>query len=85
MRPPPLTAAELAAIYDAEPTATIWRLMHEIHRLRAVVIRSNQIRTMIGARYGGSVTDAVWAAWGGGAGRGAVPDRSTNAEAASEG
>lgn len=58
MRPPPLTAAELAAIYDVEPTATVWRLMHEIRRLHGVMRRARQIRTMIWPRRQG-LTDAV--------------------------
>lgn len=62
MLPPPLTAAELAALYDAEPTPTVRRLLYEIARLRARVQRAHQIRTLIGPQHYG-VTDAVWMAF----------------------
>jgi len=48
MRPRrPLTAAELAEIYDREPTEAVLRLLREIHRLRAMILRADQVRKMI--------------------------------------
>lgn len=47
----PLTAARLAAIYDACPEPMlpiVLELLWEIHRLRATALRANQIRIMIG-------------------------------------
>jgi len=57
---PPLTAAELAEIYDREPTPTVRRLLQEIHRLRATVLRANQIRRMIGKHGSAYVAGSVW-------------------------
>jgi hypothetical protein len=54
----PLTAAELAEIYDHEPTETVLRLLQEIHRLRSTVIRADQVRRMIGKS--AYVSDCVW-------------------------
>lgn len=59
---PPLTAAELAAIYDREPTDAVLRLLQEIHRLRATVRRADQIRRMIGTG-GAAVPSVVWTAF----------------------
>ena len=57
---PPLTAAELAEIYDREPTETVVRLLREIHRLRATIQRANQIRKMIGSAGHTAVATTVW-------------------------
>jgi hypothetical protein len=59
---PPLTAAELAEIYDREPTPTVLRLLREIHRLHAAIRRADQIRRMIGTG-GASVPSVVWLAF----------------------
>jgi hypothetical protein len=56
----PLTAADLAEIYDREPTPTVLRLLREIHRLRATVLRANQIRNMIGKQGSAFVAGTVW-------------------------
>ncbi|ABE29942.1 hypothetical protein DR64_714 [Paraburkholderia xenovorans LB400] len=56
----PLTAAELAEIYNREPTPTVLRLLQEIHRLRATVMRADQIRRMIGAGGTAYVAGTVW-------------------------
>jgi hypothetical protein len=58
---PPLTAAELADIYDRNPTPAVLRLLWEIHRLRSTIARANQIRLMIGTRVGSANTPAgMW-------------------------
>ncbi|NLP65542.1 hypothetical protein [Paraburkholderia sacchari] len=49
---PPLTAADLAEIYDENPTPIVLRLLWEIHRLRSTILRANQIRQTIGTRVG---------------------------------
>ncbi|MFM0306303.1 hypothetical protein P0D71_00715 [Paraburkholderia sp. RL17-383-BIF-A] len=56
----PLTAAELAEIYDREPTPTVLRLLQEIHRLRSTVLRADQIRRMIGKQGSAYVAGSVW-------------------------
>lgn len=56
----PLTAAELAEIYDQEPTPTVLRLLREIHRLRATILRADQIRRMIGKAGSPHVAGTVW-------------------------
>ncbi|MCP2091341.1 UNVERIFIED_ORG: hypothetical protein J2Y81_007428 [Paraburkholderia sediminicola] len=56
----PLTAAELAEIYDHEPTETVLRLLQEIHRLRSTVIRADQVRRMIGKSGSAYVSGCVW-------------------------
>jgi hypothetical protein len=59
--PPPLTAAELAEIYDRNPTPAVLRLLWEIHRLRSTILRANQIRLTIGTRVGRANTVAnMW-------------------------
>jgi hypothetical protein len=60
---PPLTAAELAEIYDREPTPTVLRLLQEIHRLRSTIMRADQIRKMIGSYGTALVADVVWTAF----------------------
>ncbi|MFM0268575.1 hypothetical protein [Paraburkholderia sediminicola] len=56
----PLTAVELAEIYDREPIETVLRLLQEIHRLRATIIRADQVRRMIGKGGSAYVSDCVW-------------------------
>jgi hypothetical protein len=56
----PLTAAELAEIYDREPTETVLRLLREIHRLRSTIMRADQIRRMIGGAGSSLVAGTVW-------------------------
>ena len=56
----PLTAAELAEIYDREPTETVLRLLQEIHRLRSTITRADQVRRMIGTGGSAYVSDCVW-------------------------
>jgi hypothetical protein len=43
---PPLTAAQLAEIYDREPTPAVLQLLREIRRLHEIVRRADQIRQM---------------------------------------
>lgn len=58
---PPLTAAELAEIYDQNPTPVVRRLLWEIHRLRSTILRAHQIRQTIGTRVGRANTTAgIW-------------------------
>lgn len=56
----PLTAAELAEIYDREPTETVLRLLQEIHRLRSTILRADQVRRMIGTGGSAYVAGSVW-------------------------
>ncbi|HKU00422.1 MAG TPA: hypothetical protein VJS30_28380 [Paraburkholderia sp.] len=59
---PPLTAAELAGIYDRHLLPVVVRLLWEIHRLRSTIQRANQIRVTIGTRVGTANTPAgMWA------------------------
>jgi hypothetical protein len=59
---PPLTAAELADIYDRSPTPAVLRLLWEIHRLRSTILVANQIRLTIGTRVGSANTvGGMWA------------------------
>lgn len=58
----PLSAAELAAIYDREPTETVRELLWEIHRLRAVVLRAQQIIDMSTSGPAG-LPDTLWQAF----------------------
>ncbi len=57
---PPLTAAELAEIYDADPSENVLKLLREIHRLRATIMRADQIRKMIGSGGSAYVAGTVW-------------------------
>lgn len=57
---PPLTAADLAELYDREPTEIVLRLLQEIHRLRATILRAEQIRRMIGSGGSAFVAGSVW-------------------------
>ncbi|WP_027820443.1 hypothetical protein [Paraburkholderia bannensis] len=58
---PPLTAAELADIYDRHPLPVVLQLLWEIHRLRSTIRRANQVRLMIGTRVGSANTPAgIW-------------------------
>ncbi|NYH21363.1 hypothetical protein [Paraburkholderia bryophila] len=57
---PPLTAAELAEIYDREPTEAVLQLLREIHRLRSTIRRADQIRKMIGSGGHSAVASTVW-------------------------
>lgn len=56
----PLTAAELAEIYDREPTETVLRLLREIHRLRATIMRADQVRKMIGKGGNAHIATSIW-------------------------
>jgi hypothetical protein len=48
----PLTGEQLRVIYETNPTPAVKRLLWEIHRLRAVVLRADDfVRTL--ARYKG--------------------------------
>ncbi|MGI4812003.1 MAG: hypothetical protein ACRYG5_06685 [Janthinobacterium lividum] len=44
----PLTAAELAEIHDLHDSPVVRKLLWEIHRLRATVLRANQVRIACG-------------------------------------
>lgn len=58
---PPLTATELAEIYDRNPTPVVRRLLWEIHRLRSTILRAHQVRQAIGTRVGRANTAAgIW-------------------------
>ena len=46
-RPPPLTAAELQELNRTVKSATSRRLLWEIHRLRAILLRANELQIMI--------------------------------------
>jgi hypothetical protein len=59
---PALHLAELAALWDAEPTPVVLSLLWEIHRLQATIRRAQQVREMIRSRPG-SVPDIVWLAF----------------------
>jgi hypothetical protein len=56
----PLTAAELADIWDRNPTDVVLTLLLEIHRLRATIGRADQIRRMIGNSGPAHVPTLVW-------------------------
>jgi hypothetical protein len=43
----PLTAARLAQLYDLEPSPVVLELSWEIHRLRAMILRVDQIRQLL--------------------------------------
>ena len=47
----PLTRDQLRATYEANPLSPVRRLLWEIHRLRAVVLRANFMRAL--DRFGG--------------------------------
>lgn len=58
---PPLTAAELAAIYDANPSPVVLRLLHEIDRLRGTIQRVDEVRQFVGTRVGSANTPGgIW-------------------------
>ncbi|QGZ64370.1 hypothetical protein [Paraburkholderia acidisoli] len=61
--PAPLTATQLAAIYDARPNHTALRLLHDIQQLHALIFRARQIHGMIGRRQG-KVPPDMWEAFG---------------------
>ena len=44
---PPLTAAKLAELYDQNPSPVVLDLLWEIHRLRATILRVDQIRRVL--------------------------------------
>ena len=46
-RPPPLTAAELQGLNRTVKSTTGRRLLWEIHRLRAILLRANELQLMI--------------------------------------
>jgi hypothetical protein len=56
---PPLTAARLAEIWDANPSPVVLELLWEIHRLRSTISRANQVRQFIGKGHG-AVPSSVW-------------------------
>lgn len=43
----PLTAADLARIYDENPWPVVLKLLWEIHRLHSTIRRANQVRKML--------------------------------------
>jgi hypothetical protein len=53
----PLTAAQLAEIYDRNPTPAVLQLLREIRRLHEIVRRADQIRKMCGRA---PVAQVVW-------------------------
>jgi hypothetical protein len=56
---PPLGLAELAALYDHEPTAVVRELLWEIHRLQSTIRRAQQVREM--ARHAPTgVPEVIW-------------------------
>lgn len=59
----PLTAAELADMYHREPTEVVKALLWEIHRLRALIRRANQIMEMSKAGPVGP-PETLWEAFG---------------------
>lgn len=54
---PPLTAAQLAEIYDRNPAPEVLQLLREIRRLHGVVRRADQVRKMCGSA---PVAQVVW-------------------------
>ena len=56
----PLTAAELAEIYDRNPTPAALTLLREIHRLRAMIMRADQVRKMIADNGRPHLAGSVW-------------------------
>ena len=54
------TAADLARLYDAEPTDTVQTLLWEIARLRSVIKRAHTVRTMVGDDPPAGVSAMVW-------------------------
>jgi DNA-binding transcriptional MerR regulator len=59
---PPLTAAKLAELYDRNPSPDVLDLLWEIHRLRATVLRADQIRRVLRHCPAG-VPNALWEAF----------------------
>lgn len=58
---PPLTATELAALYEANPLPVVHRLLWEIHRLHGTIRTANAARVAIGTRVGTANTPAnIW-------------------------
>jgi hypothetical protein len=58
-----MTAADLAALYDAEPTATVRALLWEVARLRSVIKRAHQIRVAVGDTAPTNVNSITWTAF----------------------
>ncbi|MFT4064312.1 hypothetical protein [Paraburkholderia sp.] len=56
----PLTAAELAAIYDRDPSPSVLRLLQEIRRLHETIRRADQVRRTIGNEGVFYVPAVVW-------------------------
>jgi hypothetical protein len=56
----PLTAQRLAAIYDENPSPAVLELLWEIHRLRAVISRADQVRKFMGPNGTYTVPEPVW-------------------------
>ncbi len=59
----PLTAIELAEIWDREPTETVKTLLWEIARLRATIMRAQQIREMC-RQAPADIPGALWQVFG---------------------
>ncbi|MFM0335430.1 hypothetical protein [Paraburkholderia fungorum] len=56
----PPTAVELAEIYDQSLTPVVLKLLLEIHRLRATIMRADRVRRMIGSAGSSFVAGSVW-------------------------
>jgi hypothetical protein len=59
---PPLGLAELAALYDHEPTPVVRELLWEIHRLQSTIRRAQQVREMTRHAPAG-VPEVIWLAF----------------------
>jgi hypothetical protein len=58
---PPLTAAELAALYEENPLPVVRQLLWEIHRLHGTIRTAQAARVAIGTRVGTANTPAnIW-------------------------
>jgi hypothetical protein len=58
---PPLGLAELAALYDYQPTPVVRELLWEIHRLQSTIRRAQQVRAMTRHAPAG-VPEVIWRA-----------------------
>lgn len=57
----PLTATELAQVYDENPTPVVQRLLWEIYRLRSTIQRISHVRDAIGTSVGRANTPGgIW-------------------------
>lgn len=58
---PPLTAERLAAIWDDHPSPVVLELLLEIHRLRATILRADQVRReLAGSNARHAIPGPVW-------------------------